>query len=120
MKSDQYVLKVLSAADWARFQAEEIFHGSAADEADGFIHFSTKAQIAATLAKHYADQTGLVLLAVDTARLPQSLRWEPARGGALFPHLYAPLPLHAVAAYGEIDMEPGGPHRCPEEVMAWA
>jgi uncharacterized protein (DUF952 family) len=121
VSSRSHVLKVLTLADWTRFQAEGVYPGSAADQADGFIHFSTAAQIAATLAKHYAGQTDLVLLAVDlTQVLPAAVRWEPARGGDLFPHLYAPLPLAAVLAHGPITQGPNGTHHCPPEVVAWA
>lgn len=119
MTTGQAVLKVLSEADWAAFQAEGVYRGSAVDMADGYIHFSTGGQIAATLAKHYAGRTGLVLLAVATAGLGEALRWEPARGGALFPHLYAALPLAAVKAAVPIRLE-GGVHVCPAEVLAWA
>ena len=120
MNSERCVLKVLSGADWWRLQSDGVYGGSAADVADGFIHFSTGAQIHATLAKHYAGQAGLVLLAVDPQALPEPLRWEPARGGDLFPHLYAPLPLAAVKAAGAITTGPDGAHGAPAEVMAWA
>ncbi len=113
------VLKVLTIADWARFQAEAVYAGSPADLADGFIHFSTSAQIAATLAKHYAGQTDLVLLAVDVRQEQETLRWEPARSGDLFPHLYAPLQIDAVVAAGAITLDSHGVHHCPAEVLAW-
>lgn len=63
---------------------------------EGFIHFSTAAQLPASAARHQRGISGLVLLAVDVIALGQALRWEPSRGGALFPHLYAPLPPGAV------------------------
>ena len=63
---------------------------------DGFIHFSTAEQLAETAAKHFAGQTDLVLVAVDGDTLGALLKWEPSRGGALFPHLYAALPITAV------------------------
>ncbi len=119
MTTRRAVLKVLSAADWAAFQGEGVYRGSTVDLADGYIHFSTAAQIGATLAKHYAGQTELMLLAVRTDDFGEALKWEPARGGDLFPHLYAPLPLAAVKAAAPILFE-AGIHVCPAEVLAWA
>ncbi len=72
------------------------YRGSAVDERDGFIHFSTAEQVAETAAKHFAGQTDLILVAVDGDALGGELKWEPSRGGDLFPHLYGPLPLSAV------------------------
>lgn len=113
------ILKILPAIDWARFQNEGVYRGSPADLADGYVHFSTKAQVPATLAKHYAGREGLVLLAVAADALGHALRWEPARDGDLFPHLYGPLPLNAVRASGPIRLE-GELHVCPPEVLQWA
>lgn len=91
------IYKILPAALWTKAQAEGVFRGAPVDEADGFIHFSTAGQMAETAAKHFAGQTDLVLLAVDPAALPaDALKWEPSRGGALFPHLYAGLEVAAV------------------------
>ncbi len=72
------------------------FGGAPVDLADGFIHFSTKAQVAETAARHFAGEDNLLLVAVDAAQLGDALKWEPSRGDQLFPHLYAPLPLTAV------------------------
>jgi uncharacterized protein (DUF952 family) len=71
---------------------------SADDRRDGFIHLSGTDQVVETAWRHFAGQTGLVLLAVDPARLREDLRWEPSRGGAFFPHVYGPLPAYAVVA----------------------
>ncbi len=91
--------KILTRPDWEAFREAGIFRGSAHDIRDGFIHFSAADQLAATAAKHFAGQTGLVLLQVDGDRLaPPQLRWEPSRGGDLFPHLYGPLRLEDVLA----------------------
>jgi uncharacterized protein (DUF952 family) len=79
------------AEEWAAAQRDGAYHGSDQDRADGFIHFSTAAQIAESARRHRAGQTGLLLVAVEPARLGDRLRWEPARGGDLFPHLYGPL-----------------------------
>jgi uncharacterized protein (DUF952 family) len=90
------IYKLLSVDEWREARATGEFRGSAVDLADGYIHFSTAEQVVETAARHFAGQRGLVMLAVDTVRLGDDLRWETSRGGALFPHLYAPLPLAAV------------------------
>ena len=87
--------------------------GSSQDEAGGFIHFSSAAQVKASAAKHRGGQSGLVLLAVDADRLGPALKWEPARGGALFPHLYAALPVEAVLAVHDLPLGPDGAHVFP-------
>jgi uncharacterized protein (DUF952 family) len=88
--------KIATSADWERARAIGHFEGSADDLRDGFIHFSLRHQLETTARKYFHGQQGLWLLAVDPARLGVSLRMEPSRGGDLFPHLYAPLPLSAV------------------------
>lgn len=88
--------KILTAEEWARFQADERFEGSPADHADGFIHLSAADQVEGTLARHFAGQAGLILAEVDLGALGEAVRWEESRGGALFPHVYGVLPLSAV------------------------
>ena len=85
------IYKVLRAAEWAEFDREGRSRGSAVDRTDGFVHFSTAQQLATTLSRHFAGETGLTLLALDADRAGAALRWEPSRGGALFPHLYRAL-----------------------------
>jgi uncharacterized protein (DUF952 family) len=85
------VYRALSGADWAKAQAAGVYHGHAHDLRDGFLHFSTADQLAETLARHYAGREGLVILEVEAGPLGAALKWEPSRGGDLFPHLYAPL-----------------------------
>jgi uncharacterized protein (DUF952 family) len=80
------------------------------DLADGFIHFSTAAQVRETAARHFAGQTGLVLIAVEAGALGSFLRWEPSRGGDLFPHLYGPLPLAAVRWVAPLALGADGVH----------
>jgi uncharacterized protein (DUF952 family) len=87
--------KILSRADWRRALAEGAYDGSPVDHADGYIHLSAADQLAVTAAKHYAGQSDLVLVEVDLAALGDTLIWEPSRGGALFPHIYGPLPVAA-------------------------
>ena len=88
--------KVLTAQQWADFERERVFRGAPVDIADGYIHLSTADQLEATIAKYFAGQSGLMIAEVDLVRLGDSVRWEPARGGDLFPHIYAELPMHAV------------------------
>lgn len=88
--------KILSAGEWARFQADGSFSGSAVDLADGFIHLSAAGQVEGTLARYFAGHTDLVLAEVDLSALGDAVRWEPSRGAALFPHVYGVLPLSAV------------------------
>jgi uncharacterized protein (DUF952 family) len=98
----RYIFRLCTAADWDAFRADGSFTGSDADRRDGFIHFSAAAQVAETAARHYAGPEPLVLLAADAEALGDALKWEPSRGGALFPHLYAALPLDDVAAWRAI------------------
>src|SRR5205085_11690410 len=81
---------------WCEAERAGVFAGAPVDHADGFIHFSTAAQVAETAARHFAGKEDLLLLAVDAAVLGPALRYEPSRGGQLFPHLYGTLPLSAV------------------------
>lgn len=90
------VYKIFSASLWAQAQRAGAFFGSPVDLADGYIHLSTADQVAETATRHFAGQCDLMLVAVTADALGPALRWEPSRGGALFPHLYAPLPLASV------------------------
>nr|WP_205864477.1 DUF952 domain-containing protein [Planosporangium mesophilum] len=89
---------MLSAAEWVEAEARGRYDGSAVDHRDGFIHLSGRDQVIETAERHFTGQTGLVMLTVDPDRLGDDLRWEPSRRGALFPHVYGPLPAHAVVA----------------------
>jgi uncharacterized protein (DUF952 family) len=100
-------------AEWEAAVAAGRYAGSSQDRADGFIHFSTAAQIVASAARHRAGQTGLVLLAVDAGRLGDALRWEPSRDGQLFPHLYGPLAADVVRAVDDLPLGPDGRHVFP-------
>lgn len=90
------IYKILRRPEWDAFRAAGRTLGVAVDLADGFIHFSTAAQVAETAAKWFADQSDLVLVAFDADALGAALKWEESRGGALFPHLYRPLDLAEV------------------------
>ncbi len=108
------IYKICERAQWLAAEAAGEFRGSAVDERDGFIHFSTVSQLAETAAKHFARQSDLVLLAIDARVLGGKLRWEPSRGGDLFPHLYAALPLTAVRWALPLPDEVGGRRPLPE------
>jgi uncharacterized protein (DUF952 family) len=112
------VYKVLSAAPFAEAECEGRFAGSPDDLRDGFIHLSAAHQLQGTLAKHFAGQAGLVLLALHAGRLGVDLKWEPSRGGELFPHLYAPLDLAAVLWSEPLRLEQDGSHILPEGALA--
>ena len=92
----QTIYRLLHAHPWAHVREAGAFQGTEHDLRDGFIHFSTAAQVAETAERHYRGHPNLVLLWVDALKLGDALRWEPSRGGALFPHLYGPLSLSAV------------------------
>jgi uncharacterized protein (DUF952 family) len=85
------IFKIVSAEEWRAAKEAGVFEGSAVDHADGYIHFSTAEQAPETAAKYFAGRSDLMLVAVDAAAIGGDLKWEPSRGGALFPHLYAPL-----------------------------
>ena len=96
--TDRFAYKIMSAMELERMQREGMFRGSPADIADGFIHLSCGPQLAGTWDKHYGGAGGLMLAAVDLSRLAQTVRWEAARGGQLFPHIYGVLPMDAVVS----------------------
>jgi uncharacterized protein (DUF952 family) len=104
--------------EWDAAEGAGVYRGSSQDAADGFIHFSTAAQLAASAAKHRAGQRDLVLMAVDAAMLGHSLRWEPARDGALFPHLYGALPIKAVLWVEALPLGADGHHVFPARMVA--
>jgi uncharacterized protein (DUF952 family) len=114
MQTPALIYKIASAALWAEAERQGVFSGAPVDLQDGFIHFSTAAQAPETAARHFAGQQGLVLVAVDPAALGPALKWEPSRGGALFPHLYGPLPLSAVRWTAPLPIGADGAHAFPE------
>jgi uncharacterized protein (DUF952 family) len=107
------ILKICDAADWAEAERSGLFQGSAIDLSDGYIHFSTAAQVAETASKHFAGRSDLVLVAVDAAMLGDKLRWETSRDGALFPHLYADLPATAALRVEPLPVDDTGRHVFP-------
>nr|WP_307104496.1 DUF952 domain-containing protein [Sphingomonas sp. SORGH_AS_0950] len=97
----------------AALEQEGAFAGAPVDLADGYIHLSTAAQLTETVDKHFAGQDDLHIAAVDLAAMGGAVKWEESRGGQLFPHLYAPLPLTAVLAYGPMKRDEDGTVRLP-------
>nr|AHZ45684.1 DUF952 protein [uncultured bacterium] len=110
------VFKILRRAEWQAAQRRGAFSGSPDDARDGFIHLSTFEQLPGTLAKHFAGESGLVLLEIATDSVRAALKWEPSRGGALFPHLYGDLPLSAVSRTIDIGTTDSGEHVLPSEL----
>lgn len=109
----QIIYKIVPEALWREAETNGSFRGAPIDLADGFIHFSTAGQARETAAKHFAGQTGLLLIAIDGARLGEALKYEVSRGGALFPHLYAPLDLEAVLWVRPLPLGTDGLHEFP-------
>ena len=110
------IYKICKSAMLQEARRRGRFEGSADDLRDGFIHLSAGHQVAGTLAKYFAGQRDLVLLAVDPERLGAGLRWEKSRGGELFPHLYGPLDLDHVISIEALVLQEDGTHRLPEGV----
>lgn len=110
----QIVYKIAPRALWAEATARGVFEGAPIDLADGFIHFSTAQQARETAAKHFAGQSDLVLVAVDDGQFGSAMRYEVSRGGALFPHLYAPLPVSAALWVRDLPLGEDGSHVFPD------
>jgi uncharacterized protein (DUF952 family) len=104
------VFKIVATDAWLAASGAGRFEGAEIDRLDGFIHFSTAGQAAETAAKWFAGRDDLTLVAVDAEALGSALRWEPSRGGPLFPHLYAPLPMSAVVWSRPLPLGPDGRH----------
>ncbi|KFI31339.1 hypothetical protein CG51_14485 [Haematobacter missouriensis] len=110
------ILKIFRRPEWDAFRAAGVTHGAPVDVADGFIHFSTPTQVGETAARHFAEESDLVLVAVSVEPLGADLKWEPSRGGALFPHLYRPLRLSDVVWDKSLPLGATG-HIFPEGVL---
>ena len=110
------IYKICPASAWREAERQGVYRGSADDVRDGYIHFSTAAQVAGTARKHFHGQDGLLLVAVDAEALGERLRWEPSRHNELFPHLYGELDLGAVRAILDLRSRADGSHDVPELV----
>src|SRR5690349_1287831 len=112
----QPIFKICPRALWKQAEETGRFDGAPVDLADGFIHFSDAAQVRETAARHFAGVDDLLLIAVDPAPLGAELRWEPSRGGALFPHLYGSLPMSAVRHVAPLPLGADGAHAFPADI----
>ncbi|MBU2961749.1 DUF952 domain-containing protein [Citreicella sp. C3M06] len=109
------IYKILRSGEWADLQATGETAGAPIDVADGYVHFSTLEQVRETVSKHFEGVDGLYVLAFETETLGEALRWEPSRGGALFPHLYAPMRLADVRWSRPLPLGLGG-HMFPDDM----
>jgi uncharacterized protein (DUF952 family) len=113
--TDAVVFKICPRSEWVRAQALGLLGPSPDDARDGYVHLSRESQLKGTLERHYRGREDLVLLAVRTDRLPeQALRWEPSRGGELFPHLYGSLSVAYVERVFDLPLDLDGTHALPE------
>jgi uncharacterized protein (DUF952 family) len=108
------IYKIAPKTLWQEAEAKGVFTGAPVDIADGYIHFSTASQARETAAKHFVGQSDLLLVAIDGDALGDALKWEVSRGGALFPHLYAPLDLSAVVWVKPLPLGDNGQHQFSE------
>jgi uncharacterized protein (DUF952 family) len=111
-----HLYKICTAASWSEAQRSGRLPVSPDDQRDGFVHLSTVHQVRGSLRRHFAAKADLVLLEIPESRVPiGDLRWEPARGGELFPHLYAALASEFVTRVIPIPLGAGGDHELPPE-----
>ena len=110
----QLLYKIMSADAWTDLERTGAFDGSPVDHRDGFIHLSAAHQVRETAAKHFAGQDNLMLVAIDQAKI-EHLKWEPSRGGDLFPHIYGRLDAASVAWAKPLRLL-DGVHQFPGEV----
>lgn len=110
------IYKIAPQALWREAEAKGRFDGAPVDLQDGYIHFSTALQVRETAQRHFPGQHDLLLLGVDPDRLGEALKWEPSRGGQLFPHLYGPLPLEAVVFVEALPVDAAGYHVFPASI----
>ena len=111
--TELFAYKILTKDQYDQLKIDGVFKGAPIDLADGYIHMSTRQQAAETAAKHFAGQDNLVILMVDLAPFGEAVKWEKSRGGALFPHLYADLPMSAVAGKVILRLDEQGKHLFP-------
>ncbi|MCJ2177757.1 DUF952 domain-containing protein [Novosphingobium album (ex Hu et al. 2023)] len=112
-QTEAVAYKILTREQLQQLLSAGTFEGAPIDLSDGYIHMSTAGQAQETLEKHFAGQTDLHIAAVDLILLGHAVRWEVSRGGALFPHIYADLPLSAIIAHGPVEFDQAGALRLP-------
>lgn len=111
------IYKICPETLWHEAEAAGVFEGAPVDLADGYIHFSTAGQVRETAARHFAGKRDLLLIAIDETRLGKALRYEPSRGGKLFPHLYATLDPRIVRWVAPLSAGADGGHLFPDDVV---
>ncbi|WP_332659754.1 DUF952 domain-containing protein [Brevundimonas sp.] len=111
--------KLVDRTEWSAARADGAYAGSAIDRADGYIHLSTADQLAETARRHYAGRADLMLVALDLRPLGDNLKWEASRGGALFPHVYAPLPVSAAIGERPLSVDADGVMRFEDGAVGW-
>jgi uncharacterized protein (DUF952 family) len=114
------IFKICPYSEWAEAQKENIYRGSAADKHDGFIHLSTSAQLATTLTKHFPNESGLMLIAIESDRLGEALKWEENSAGDAYPHLYGDLPFSAGTWTSTVPLKSPGVYKLPPRAFATA
>lgn len=111
--------KLVDRAEWEAARTRGAYAGSAVDLADGYIHMSARAQLAETARRHYAGRDDLLLVTVDLTTLGPALKWEASRGGDLFPHLFAPLPVSAAVETRGLSVDADGVMRFADGATGW-
>lgn len=109
----RHIYKLVDRDAWRAAEVSGVFAGAPVDTRDGYIHCSTAAQVAETARRHFAGVADLLIVAVDAGALGDTLRWEPSRGGALFPHIYGVLPMTAVRWTQPLPLAADGTHQLP-------
>ena len=112
------IFKIVEREEWHAACRDGLYRGSPDDARDGFIHFSAAGQVQATAARHFLGVEDLILVAFDESALGDALRWEPSRGGQLFPHLYAPLPTGLALWSKPLPLDVDGVPQMPEDLAA--
>ncbi|MGD9811036.1 MAG: DUF952 domain-containing protein [Sphingobium sp.] len=111
--TELFAYKILTRDQWEAWRAEGVFNGAPVDLADGYIHLSARDQVVETVKKHFAGQDDLILAMIDLAALGDAVKWEPSRGGALFPHVYGQIPMSAVTTKAVLRLDATGQHVFP-------
>jgi len=111
--TDLFAFKLLRAEEWTTWRESGLFTGAPVDLADGYIHLSAREQVRETAAKWFSDIDPVMLVMIDLPPLGDSVRWEQSRGGALFPHVYGPIPSSAIAGHSKLRLGSDGEHIFP-------
>ena len=112
---EQEIYKVMTKKEWQDAKQNGVFKGSEVDVSDGFIHFSTAAQVQETVGKHFAGQQDLLLIRFGAEQFGDVLKWEISRGGDMFPHLYGDLPVEAANSVWQLPLKSDGQHQFPSQ-----